>query len=598
MKRIIIFSIIGILCFFSLTGCKKTTESSTALDEPLAPLQGLDFDSFVNESYTLLLKRDPEGISELGLDTQLGMSGDQLTDLSPDYIARTQELETGVFTLLQTYDRSALSPQQQITYDIYYWYLDDLVRGHAFTYNDYPINVIVWSVDQDLTQWFTDLIPVTSKQEAENYVTRLLLVKTKFDQLLEGLQLREEKGVIIPSMFISWVLPNLEDVAFSSAKATAFYTSFESKLREISDLSSGEKQNLLHEAEDAINTSVIPAFGELAEYFSRIRSSAPSEIGIGSTPGGQETYAYMLRHYTTTDLTPEEVHQMGLDGLDEIHARMREIFDQLGYPADEDLADLYNRAANDGGILSGQAIYDEYVRLIEYAKETSSSLFDLMPAADVIVVPDPNGGYYSPPPLSGDRPGMFYATDAGTMARYIMADVTFHESIPGHHYQFGIIPQLHLPLFQEVICFNGYSEGWALYAERLMWENGAYENDPYGELGYLQYQALRASRLVIDTGVNSMGWSFDQAVQFLVENTGFGTGNCQFEVARAAMYPGQSSSYYVGYQVILGLRQEMQDALGDAYDIKQFHDLILQYGPVPLTILKDLVEQEIQGMKP
>jgi uncharacterized protein (DUF885 family) len=606
MRRLIIILSTILICLTTATACNIVPggerQATPTVQDPfvvhtLISLKNLDFDSFIDDSYTLLLKRDPEAVSELGLDSQLGMSGDQLTDLSPEYIATTQQMESGVFALLQGYDRAALTPEQQITYDIYYWYLADLVKGHEFTYNDYPINVIVWSIDQSLIQFFTDQIPVTTKEEAEKYVARLTLVKAKFDQLLDGLKIREEKGVIIPSMFISWVLPSIHDVAFAKATATVFYTSFASKSKEIASLSSGDKQHLLRQAEEAINSSVIPAFQELAEYLTALRRVAPSAIGIGSTPDGQETYAYRLRHETNTDLTTEEVHQMGLDAFDETHARMREIFDELGYPKNESLVDLYKRVANDGGVLSDQAIYDEYVRLIDFAKETSKNLFNIMPEADVIVVPVPSGGYYVPPSYDGRRPGMFYATDTGTMPRYDMPDVTFHESIPGHHYQFGIIPQLHLPLFQDVVVFDGYSEGWALYAERLMWENGAYENDPYGELGYLQLQAVRAARLVVDTGVNSMGWNFDQAVQWMMENTGLDEGSCQFEVARAAMVPGQSSSYFVGYQVILGLRQEMQDALGSKFDIKAFHDLILENGPVPLTLLQTLAEQKIQEIQ-
>ncbi len=591
MKKSVLVATILVFCFLGITGCKP----QAILQESSDTLSGIDFDAFVNDSYRLLLMRDPEGISELGLDSEFGMSGDQLTNISPTYISDTQDLESGVYAQLQTFDRTILSPRQQITYDVYNWYLDDLVKGHAFTYKDYPITMVVWSMDFDITQFFTDLIPVTNLQEAENYITRLSLVKTKFDQLIEGLHLREENGVVLPRMYFDWKMPDLENVAYANARFTDFYTSFEDKLNEIRTLSNEERQDLLDRAEAAINDSVIPAFQEVIDYFTSVRSSAPQEIGIGSTPGGADTYAYLLRHHSTSDLTPAEVHQMGLDALVEIQARMREIFTELGYPADDGLVDLYNRVAGDGGVLTDEAIYDEYVRLIDYAKEFSADLFNLMPQVDVIVMADPAGGYYTPPSWDGSRPGMFYAQVSGTMPKYLMPDLTFHETIPGHHFQFGILPQLDLSMFQNNVLFNGYSEGWALYAERLMWENGAYENDQYGELGYLRYQALRAARLVIDTGINSMGWDFDQAVEFLMENTGVGEGNSQFEVARASLYPGQSSSYFIGYQVILGLRQQMQDALGDGFDIKAFHDLILGNGPLPLTVLQSVVTQTIQG---
>ncbi len=575
-------------------GCTNAQNLSSA--DLLATLRGMAFDQFVEESYIVLLKRTPEAVTALGMDADLGMTGDQLNDLSPEFISETQELESGIFEMLQTYDRDELTDDQQITYDIYYWYLDDLVKGHTFTYNDYPINTIVWSLNVDLTLFFADIIPVTTIQEAENYITRLTQVKQKFDQLIEGLRLREDRGVILPAALIEWVLPDLSAVSHSSAEVTEFYTSFETKINMIEGISEDEKQDLLDRAAESITTYVIPAFDALYDYFLGLRGIAPREIGIGHTPGGDETYAYMLRHFTTTEMTVLEVHQLGLDELQSIQARMREIFNALGYPQDESLTASFARVVEDGGILTGQEIYNEHVRLIEYAENRASELFNILPQVDVIVVADPAGGFYTPPAYDGSRPGMFFAQVTGNAPRFNLPSLTFHETIPGHHYQFAIIPQLELPLFRINTAFTGYTEGWALYAERLMWELGAYDDDPYGELGYLRYQALRAARLVIDTGINGLDWTFEEAVAFIVENTGSPEGYCEYEVARAATVPGQSSSYYVGYMTILDLRQQMQDALGDDFDIKTFHDQILGYGPVPLTIFQDIIEQQIQSL--
>ncbi len=587
------FLVLAISILIVIAGCQGSeTQIVTA---QLESLRELPFDEFVDESYRLYIKRFPEYVTMLGMDAELGLTGDQLNDISPEFIAETQILESGIYEHLPTYDRNSLTEEQQVIYDIYAWCLDDLVRGHDFTYKDYPINTIVWSMNVDLTLFFTDLIPVTSLQEAENYISRLEAVKLKFDQLIENLQLHEETGVVLPVNLIKWILPDLLSVGGTSAKYTDFYASFSDKLETIPGITQTEKGTLLEKAAEAIDASVIPAFKELYDYFQDLQDRAPEEIGVGHTPDGRTTYEYFLRHFTTSELTVEEVHQLGLDGLEQIHDRMRQVFNDLGYTADASLANLYRQAESEGGTLSGQAIYDEHVRLIEYAKELTGGVFNLMPQVDVIVVEDPVGGFYSAPPLDGSRPGMFYAQISGNSPRMNLPSLTFHETIPGHHYQFAIIPQLNLPLFQVATAFDGYTEGWALYAEQLMWELGAYENDPYGELGYLRYQALRAARLVIDTGINALNWTYDEAVNFLQDNAFTSRGYSQYEVARAATVPGQSSSYYLGFLTILDLRQQVQEAWGEAYSLKTFHDLILRQGAVPLAILEQIVQDFIQS---
>jgi uncharacterized protein (DUF885 family) len=292
-------------------------------------------------------------------------------------------------------------------------------------------------------------------------------------------------------------------------------------------------------------------------------------------------------------MTPKEIHQLGLDELERIQAEMRVIFDELGYPQDESLTQLYNRVAQEGGYLHGKEILASYEAIIQEAKVTAAQALSRQPEADVVVIAGPTGGYYVQPAVDGSRPGAFYAAVSGTEAKFSMPSLAYHEAVPGHHTQIALALEMDLPTFRRGSHFTAYVEGWALYAEQLMWELGAYENDPYGNLGRLRYEAFRAARLVVDTGIHAKQWTFDQAVDYMVENTGFDPGMVNFEVSRYVAWPGQALAYKIGMIKILALRQAAQQQLGDAFDLKAFHSVVLGNGAVPLDILENIVNDYI-----
>ncbi len=572
----------------------------TDAQSPTSPLPtpksaGLDFDAFLDQSFLQLLLRDPEAVTQLGLARSFGVGNDRLTDISDGYLRETQALETATLEQLRRYDREALTSEQRISADIYDWYLDDRVRGHPFLYADYPINPTVLSFQQGFLLFFTDLRSVATRQDAEDYVTCLGQVGAKFEQLLAGLQEREKAGVILPEMFCYPIISELTQIDDAEPQSTPYYTAFADKVQALDGVSEADKEALLAAAEQEIAQTVIPAYRTLLDYMKELEKKAPAEPGLWQVPNGDAYYAYLLRHYTTTEMSADEIHELGLRELDRIHAEMRAIFDELGYPQDEDLVRLYNRVAKDGGVVYGDNIVALYNTVIADAEERVANVFDLLPKAKVIVVPGPTGGYYVAPAVDGSRPGAFYAADYGAEYRYAMAPLAYHEAVPGHHYQLALAQELDLPMFRKGADFTGYVEGWALYAERLAWELGFYENDPYGNLGRLQYEALRAARLVADTGINAKHWTYKQAVDFMIENTGRSEGSIQAEVTRYSVVPGQATAYYVGYMKILELRQRAQDVLGDKFDFKEFHNVILGSGAVPLDVLEQIVDQYIQA---
>jgi uncharacterized protein (DUF885 family) len=314
---------------------------------------------------------------------------------------------------------------------------------------------------------------------------------------------------------------------------------------------------------------------------------------VGQFPRGSEYYDYALRHHTTTNLTAAEIHQLGLDELQRIHAEMRAIFDQLGYPQNETLQQLYARVAADGGVIPATDALATFESLVAFAEQNMDQAFDIFPAFDVVVAEDDFGGYYIGPSFDGSRPGAFYAGTATDQEWYLMPSLTFHESVPGHHTQIAISIEQDYPTFRKLFRFTSFVEGWALYAERLAYELGWYDGDPYGNLGRLSYEALRAARLVMDTGIHSLGWSFDQATQFNEDNVGASNGSSQGAAARYSVVPGQATAYMVGMLQILRTRQRAMDQLGPQFDLKDFHRVVLTSGAIPLALLDGVVDRYI-----
>jgi uncharacterized protein (DUF885 family) len=618
--RLFSFSVLLVTCLLLITSCSSSftekplivrtplpsfTEGassspsgvegiSSTVESILFDLEGLSLQDFFEESFRQLSLRYPENLVSLGLEDSIGLEGVTLDNISDEYVKDTQALESGILELMKGYDRASLSPEDQISYDVYEWYLDDLVRGHEFMYFNYPFSFFIYSVHISTEFFFTDSYQILDKQDAENYVTRLSLVDKKFSQLIGLLKTREEMGIIPPKFAIEWGIPSVTSIAYASPSYTPYYTTFKDKLDALTSLSETDKQDLLDSAETAIRESVIPAYQALNSYLNELVNKAPTKDGVWQFENGEAYYEYALRHYTSTDLTPDEIHELGLRELDRIHSEMRVIFDELGYPEDESLYELFERVATDGGIIPNYKMIDTFQALIDELDSLTADVFITTPKEKVAVVGAPVGEFYSPGSVDGSRPGTFYATmSGGGKAYYLLPSLVYHETIPGHHTQIALAHELNLPSFRNFIDFNSYTEGWALYAERLAWEMGLYEDDPYGDLGRLSYEALRAARLVVDTGIHTKGWDFDQAVEFFMDNVGWDRQSCEYQIARYIVLPGQSTGYMVGMLKILELRDKAMEELGDKFDLKEFHQVVLGSGGVPLSVLEEIIDEYI-----
>jgi uncharacterized protein (DUF885 family)/Tol biopolymer transport system component len=588
----------------------ETSEQATAqteqafdpasLPDEVAHLVGLPVDAFFDESFKFLILRDPEWVATEGLEDYFGGPGDQLTDISDAYLRETQVYVAAVYDLLHTYDRESLTPEQQISYDVYEWYLDDLIRGYEFMYYDYPITHFTTGVQNQMIYFFTDFYTIEDQEDAENYIARLSQVDTKFEGLIEGLEKREEAGIVSPRFIIQWSMGGIYDIARSSPRMTPFYGAFEEKVISLEGVNDANKKALLEEAETAIGESVIPAYQALAAYLEYLQTVAPSNDGVWQFPKGEEYYAYVMRHFSTSDLTLDEVYNLGYEELERIHAEMRAVFKGLGYPVEGvGLPDLFDRVAAESGVIRGSEVAQTYEALLQEADQNLDRAFDLRPEAELVVYAGPVGDFYVSASLDGSRPGAFYAQVGGDgQDYYAMPTLAYHEGIPGHHFQISIAQESDLPLFRNIIGFLGYAEGWALYSERLAYDLGWYDDDPYGNLGRLQAEAFRAARLVIDTAIHTRGWTYDQAHEFMVENTGFDQGDnvsVDFEISRYIAWPGQATAYKIGMIKMLELRQKAIDRLGEHFDITEFHNIILSNGSMPLEVLERVVDGYIES---
>lgn len=579
-----------------------TTPDARSGTEIAASLKSLPIEEFFDESYMQLILRSPETMTNLGLSERYGMRNDRLDDLSLAFIQETQALEQAILDLLRTYDRDSLTPDVQVSYDVYEWYLDNQVRGHEFMFHNYPFHHFYGSYHLKLIELFNNLHPLNSRQDLEDYITRLSLVDAQVNQLLEGMRRREEMGVVLPrfivdltkSELIQYLGTNKLELASVDSYQLDVYTSFKRALDNMEELSDEEKQAFLDQAIDAIQTSYVPAFFKLFTYLNEVTPIATNDAGVWKLPNGEDYYTYLLRKETSTNLTPAEVHALGLAEVARIQVELRAALTELGYAEDGDLRSLMGAVASDAGYVSGAEMLAVTKAMLDEAELKMEEIFTLHPKTELVVagtsIPPAS---YEPGSLDGSRPGEFrIPVGAGNLPRYSLATIAYHEAIPGHYYQIETAREMGLPLFRTEILFNAYIEGWALYAERLAWDVGLYENNPYGNIGRLQYELFRAVRLVVDTGIHALGWSRDEALAYSAEVMG---SPSSYEVDRFVVTPAQATGYTIGMIEILALRQKAMEQLGDQFDFSEFHRVLIGNGAMPLEILERVVDDYLEA---
>jgi uncharacterized protein (DUF885 family) len=567
----------------------------SAVEQFTAAIQGLTLDGFYSTAASTLAQRSPETLIWSSLLDTFPQAEAQLDSLSDAYQRETFELYQIALDALRSYDRSILDADGQFQYDLFEWYLQDVVDRLPFIYNDFPATFGVFGVPRGTEQLFTEVHPFDNVQDAQDYIARLGQVERKFNELVEHLDLQAQNGIIEPAITLQVAINQVAAIATMPTEQIPYYAAFLEKVTDHPAISATQETSLANQAFNQVNGGVRRAYQDLLAKLQELLPSAPAQIGVGQFPNGSAYYDYTLRHHTTTDLTAAQIHQLGLDELARIQAEMQDIFvNQLGYDPNLTLPEYFALVTQDGGVIPAANVQATYEGIIDQAKLDLDPAFDIFPTADVVVIGDPNGGgYYIAPAADGSRPGAFYAATSVDQPWFQMRSLAYHEAIPGHHTQIAIAMDQNFPVARKLVRSTGFIEGWALYAERLAWEQGWHAGDPYSNLGRLQYEALRAARLVIDTGIHSLGWTWDEAVQFNQDNLGATLGASQGAVARYSVWPGQATAYMVGMLQILSERQRATDLLGAQFDLKAFHRALLTNGSVPLALLDEVVDRYI-----
>ncbi|MEO8461338.1 MAG: DUF885 domain-containing protein, partial [Dokdonella sp.] len=469
------------------------------------------------------------------LPSWLDFYSDKLDDASPLHDAKMAQRVADADATIKRYDRNNLDAEGKLSYDVLKYFLDIQVEGDRFRDYDFPVNQM-FGVQSSLPNFMAQTHQINNLGDAKNYIARLDLFPQKFAQTIESLKLRESKNILPPQFMVEEVIKQMTDFIAMPSKDNMLYASFVEKLGKLpaATVDKPTREDLLNKAAQAIDTKVYPAYRDLIAYFTALQPKAQGNFGVWHLPDGDAFYAYAVRQHTTTDMTPEQVHQLGLMEVARVTTEMDAILQAQGLPegsigvrvqqlAHAPDATYPNTPEGKKEMLARyQAILDEVNKGLDGA-------FDVRPKLGVEVKPVPEfaektapGAYYEPGSFDGSRPGAFYANmrDTAETPKWAMRTLAYHEGIPGHHFQITIAQELKgVPFFRRVLPFTAYAEGWALYSERLAWELG-FEKDPLDNLGRLRDEMLRAVRLVVDSGIHYKHWTREQAIAYMMDNTG------------------------------------------------------------------------------
>lgn len=570
------------------------------------------FRAFLDRSVVKMAFESPETLTSLGFLESVGITGHnaELDDDSPEAMDKTFAQVRDLRETLLSYSDADLDENQRISKDIALYLADFALVSEPYRYHNYPLNQL-FGVQNGYPSFMQAQHQVHSVGDAENYLSRLQKVKIKFAQTLEGLKIREAKGIIPPKFVIERVLTEMNDFVATPVQDNILYSSFKTKLA-YTDISADEQARLLAAAEADIKGYVHPAYQLFIDYLTQLQAKAGTDDGYWALPNGNLAYEQLLKFFTTTNYTADEIHAKGLAEVDRIQNEIMTILAAEGYDVGQGFSVAIEALAADPKFYyedsdAGRAqILVDYQAILDEVNAGLGDAFRIRPEAGMEVVRIPEfkektapGAYYQQPAIDGSRPGRFYANlyDIKATPKYGMRTLAYHEGIPGHHFQIAVAMELEgMPLIRKMAPFTAYIEGWALYSERLAWELG-FQQDPFDNIGRLQAELFRAVRLVVDTGIHHSRWTREQAIDYMKKNTGMSDRDVTAEIERYIVMPGQATAYKVGMMKILELREKAKLALGDKFDLRDFHDVVLKNGAVPLDILEILVDRYIADTK-
>lgn len=558
--------------------------------------------AFFQQSFDEDVANSPIWQSYLGIKDDY----DKWDDMSD---ASTQiEIDTITARLAQAklFDTTQLSSQEQLSLEIFQQDIERQLANDTFRHHTYVMHQFR-AAHTFVPSFLINIHRISELSDADAYIQRLHGVQSMFDQVIEQLRIREKLGVYPPKWAYDQMIQASNNVISGtpfteSATDSTIYADFVQKITAL-ELTEAETASYLSKLNTALIQSVQPAYKKLIAELMKQRLLSPEGDGVWRLPQGDEWYQNRLEWFTTTTLNAEEVHQIGVENVDRIHAAMRAIMQQVNFTGTLPEFFKFMRTDpqfyypdTDQGRLDYMADATAYIDKMEAA---IPEYFGLTPEARMVVkrveaFREKSAGkaFYQSPAIDGSRPGIYYANlyDMSAMPTYQMEALAYHEGIPGHHMQRAITQELKgIPDFQKYASFTAYTEGWGLYTEELGKDMGFYQ-DPYSDFGRLAMELWRACRLVVDTGLHAKRWSREEAIAYLVENTPNARYDAVKAIERYIAMPGQATAYMIGKLKIMELRDKSRTALGDKFDIRGFHDEVLKDGPVPLSLLESKID--------
>jgi len=570
---------------------------SSAAEPPADSAAGTALHALFDAEWQRTLREHPTFASELG-DLRYN---DRWDDVSFEAIEQSHQADQAALAVLAEIDPAQLSATDRLNLAIFKAEYEQRVERHKFRWWLVPLNQRGGIQDAGS---LGDSLTFDAAKDYEDWLARMRAFPDHMQQTLALLRTGAEAGLIHPRIILERIPAQIEKQIVDDPERQLFYKPFRNMPE---DIPAEEAERLRAAARDVIATAIVPAYRELQTFFNETYLPAGlPEVGLWQTPGGTEHYTLLCREFTTTNLTPDEIHQIGLDEVRRIRAEMEAVVKEVQFTGTfrEFLEDL--RTNPKFYYADPNELLLAYQGVCKTIDPQLVKLFRKLPripygveAIPEYIAPDTTTAYYRPPAADGSRAGTYFVNlyRPEVRPKYEIESLSLHESVPGHHLQISLAQELEaLPEFRRYGGYTAYVEGWALYAESLGHDLGLYR-DPYSRFGQLTYEMWRAVRLVVDTGIHHFHWSRDQAIEFFAENAAKTQHDIENEVDRYIAWPGQALAYKIGELRIQELRRRAETELGDQFDVREFHDVVLREGAVPLNVLDQVVSNWITARK-
>ena len=595
MKSLSVAVLAAMLFVAACSNEQPASQPQAEVADPTATLHTL-FDEFFERG----LELNPMRATSIG---DYRFNDKFANSIGPEHREASRIMDEEFLARLLEIDREQLSRQDQLSYDMFRLNREQSLEGNRFPGHLQPINQFYSTLNSFVQLGSgTSVHPFKTVEHYDDWLARIDGFVVYADQAVENMKEGMRQGVVQPRILMAKSLPQIESQIVDTAEESGFWAPIENMPEEFS---AADRERLVVAFKEAIETKVLPVYSRMANFMSDEYMGATREtVGLYALPDGPEWYAYNVKRITTTDLTPEEIHQIGLNEVARIHDEMRGVMEEVGFEGN--LKDFFDFMNNDD-----QFYFDEPEQLIEgyrdmseRVSELAKPLFNVFPKTGFEVrrvepfrEASASGGSYRTGTPDGSRPGVFYANAYDIKARPIwgMESLFLHEAIPGHHFQRSLqVENEALPGFRRFGGYTAFTEGWGLYAESLGKEIGVY-TDPYQYFGALNAELWRSIRLVVDTGLHAKAWTRQDVLDYMYDNSPVKEARAVSEAERFMAIPGQALAYKIGQLKIRELRTYAEGQLGDAFDVRDFHTQVLMDGPMPLSMLETKIHDWVDS---